>query len=237
MYLSSDIVRIFSKLVIGEGWQLGRSTERISKLKTKDVLFCGKVTHKVVGTAISNGLKVIIAIEPIDKRASELLEALYINKLYVYSLGEAWEFQHPEGRANLCKIFGFEEHLIHLDKKNVLRLGSTQPRLAINALSRVKAGSLIWYNDKEVDLEDKEIHNVLYFHGGNPNLISIDMAISECVSWELISQAMQTKTTLVWIQRPTLLSELAREVMWRYREHAVQPGILVIENYKPPRIL
>ena len=237
MYLSSDVERIFCKLVIGEGWQLGRSPNRISKLKTKDLLFCGKVTHKVIGVAISNDLKVIISIEPINKKASELLEALYINKLFVFSLGESWELRHPEGRAILCKIFGFEEHLIHLDNKNILRLGSEKPKIITEVLSRVKTGAIIWNNAKDNNLETKEISNILYMNEGNPNLHFVDMVISQTITWKLISHSMQTKTILAWIQHPILLSELAREVMWHYKEYSTQPGLLVLENYKLPRIL
>lgn len=214
----------------GFGWQLHRSDKRNLHLNIQGIIMSGKLTNASIGLALSKQVNVILTISPLSYRelthsSDDIMDILYKNDLFVFSLGYNWIFQSIYGRKILTKILGgINSHQIvsgvnlphiYIDLNPYSTLSSVLTRLH---------GVGLWIPPRySSDFENIKIQNILIVDGkidfNNFLLDEVGFLVTTRLHSDLVSYCWKKKIILAWIHKDQLLNEIARDFAFYIAQH------------------
>ncbi len=203
----------------GGGWQLKRSTSKNEKVKINGVITSGRLTNIAIGIAISNSSNLIIILNELENEPEEfiskVLEILYKNDIYVYSLGINWIFNSIIGKKILLEIFNGNKLSVWSEKLEVnnllisfsyivnleIILQRFDERIVWMPIKTIENIETVLYLDKLCRFDDivRLKPNMLICHEMNSKIIDL------CTSNSII---------FIWIHKDVILNEVTRELTY-----------------------
>ncbi|NHJ84155.1 MAG: hypothetical protein FK734_01750 [Asgard group archaeon] len=222
------------QFILGEDFLLN------SRGKLKRCILCSRLTRKIVTTAVSDDVKLIITIYPpyfftsgqnsINLANQELLKMLLENNIAIYSIGEKWFSKENGGFDFILQQLEFqytqELTLINIadNRAIVNRFGERKKTIKmIDLLALLKSlfnleSTFLGYNQFEVksilivhELIDSESIYTLFDDK------RIDLVLAGEVTYEALLTIQQVKLPLIIIERRNIenivLSNIQRNIM------------------------
>ncbi len=214
----------------GFGWQLNRSHKRNQNFPIRGIAITGKLTNSSIGIAISKNLNLILTVDPIafkkiEYANNEMIEILYKNEIFVFSLGFNWIFDSILGRKILSKVLGASKSQIWLSNIPIPHsfIGLPQFMNLSSVVTRLE-GHIVWLPPKVAqNPKEAKVESILIF---NDNIKlkyllenTTSMIITSTLNSSLVNFCWKNEVILSWVHRDQLLNEICRDFAFYIGNH------------------
>ncbi len=202
------------------GWQIPRSNSRNDNFKITGVVISANVDNKAIGTALQKSANVILSLNYfcVDTNL-DLIELIYKNEIFIYSIGVDWIFNTKLGHKILMLIFSGSNANVWIENNNHNHCFLTIPKYITfeTILNRFK-DVIIWTKCDMDNFKNCKLNNILIFEDNVDKSIvkklNSDVVISTLISSDIINYVLDKNSSLIWMHNDMLLNEVCRELMF-----------------------
>lgn len=203
-------------------WELKRSAIRNFETNVHHIIFCGYLTNKSIGIALSQKINHIIAINKFNNDnflslSENGIELMYKNDIFLITLGVNWIFNTTFGMKMVNKIITNADASLWKSSFSVAHvfIGLEDP-LSLNLIFARLRNSVLYLPPK-LEIETSSVNNILLISKEIDKKDIIDLP-EVIITFELTSSIIRWCYThgivLVFINADVFYSEIARDMSY-----------------------
>jgi hypothetical protein len=232
-FTGKQLLELFEAEITNDGsWQLPRREHVNSSSKFSLVIGTGKVSNRSIGKLITSkdtiSKKLIISVEPIKYKKShidhhnDIFELSYLNNIYIYSLGNNWEFESRLGQKMLARVFSM--NTTYQINNSVTHISGLEATHLTEVLLRLNEGHIILNTINKLDIVNQKVQNIILITNLNMEDVyriyslsveyQADLILSYALSDLIIEVVSNLNLPFIFLQRNAVLNEIVKELRY-----------------------